>query len=60
MGGVALRVAREFQVHIPRLRLEEALGLKEGLLPSLLLVKDEGKGGIKKKQPEFCLEAPFT
>lgn len=46
---MALRVAREFQVHIPRLRLEEALGLKEGLLPSLLLVKDEGKGGIKKK-----------
>lgn len=57
---MALRVARGLQVQIPRPRLQEALGLKEGLLLVPHRVKYEGKGGVKTKQPEFCLEAPFT
>lgn len=59
-GRVALRVARGLQVHIPRPRLQEALGLTEGPLPVPHRVKYEGKEGVKTKQPEFCLEAPFT
>lgn len=56
------RVPREFRVHIPRPGLEEALGLKEGRLLSLLLVPHrvthEGKGAVKTKQPESVLRLP--